>query len=204
MSLFYRVTVLVAAFFLVSCGQSSPKNEIIVGVETMQNITEVDRVLSNRLNERYGSFFSKIKSKINEDKTITFTLNRESDLNDEELPKYIETQSQLSVYINKAEPWLTNTDVVDAQSSFNGMNEPSLILTLTDEAGNRFKKKTLANIGELFVFEIDGKILAKVKIQGEVGKHIEMTFTESKLINYRTAALLKFGALPEKVHIIYK
>ncbi|MCF6189009.1 MAG: hypothetical protein L3J51_00855 [Cocleimonas sp.] len=205
MNVFHKTIILLfVALFWISFGQSSPNNEIVVSVESQKNIKEIQHVLSDRLNKRYGGFFSKVKSQINDNKTITFTFNNESDVSDDELPYYIETQGQFRAYINEADPWLTNADIIDAKPSFDETNRPSLRLTLSNDAAKRMKKNTHSASGKILVIELDKNILAKVKISGTVGKYIEIVFTDSVFINYRTAALLNFKELPEKVTILNK
>ena len=192
---------LVFLVFTSSCLANS-KNDFIVKIKTPEQINEINLVLTKRLNEVYGGFFSKVKSKINSDNTITFSINRGTDEIDERLRYFIETQGQLRAYIDKHELWFTSKDIIDAKASFDENDNPALMFTLSEAAASQLKIKTNSNIGKILVLELDGNILTEAKIMEPLSKYISIAFTESKQLTARTAMLLKTGELPEPVKIV--
>jgi len=199
----YKFSFLLSFLFLVSCGAISANDKkITVQVETQDNIKDIDRVLTKRLNNIYGGFFSNIKSTI-KNKLITYKIHARGDVTEETLRYYLETQGQLSAYLDKSKPWFTSTDIINTEASYDEVtNEPVLRFSLSKEAAIRMKEKTTSNIGKILILELDGKILTEVRIASPLSKHIQINFTRSALINYRTAMLLRTGPLPEKVQLI--
>ena len=108
-------------------------------------------------------------------------------------------------FLLKKEPELTGKYIKDAYVGYDEMGFPDVILVLNKEGAKKFEEVTGRNVGRRLAIILDGVVKSAPVIRERIGVGRAQITGRFKLEEARELAIvLKSGALPAKVNMIYQ
>ena len=105
-------------------------------------------------------------------------------------------------YVLDSEPIIRGTDLRDARSAADTMEQPVTTFTLTQEAAARFERYTEANIGRRAAIVLDEEIVSVPVIENVIRESGQIRGARNYAEAQELAVSLRSGALPASIEVI--
>ena len=200
-----RIAALALVTLLAGCDEldyvKSPPRQVVVKADSSANIQAIERILSARFHQYLPSYFSSIKTAINNDQ-ITFTFERGAPA--ASVVEYlVSNRGHLVVSSEDGRVWLTEEDVTDAGASpalsddYNGLH-----LTVNPTAAARMQRLAETSQGKLVRISLDDRLVAEPKVGGPLSNRLRIPTKKQIPELLLMATLLRSGPLPSNASII--